>query len=272
MEVEPDGTLTTEVRDYVRPVMGGLQINFVRNGQVRDCTLGVNAYYSNTYVGVPVGTSGFFTASHCSVSQGATDGTVWSQGGVRIGYEMYDPPFFTQAQYAGCPPLNNCRWSDVTFAAYDAGVNRQHGAIAQTLDKTTQWDNGTIQNALAGSRIIKTTWPTFTINQTTTPPVMGVYWDKVGRTTGWTSGPVARTCTDAYVSQDGFATWNRLCQEYVSFFSQGGDSGGSVFVPTGQTTAAFAGIVWFWSGRFTYVSSIDRIRDDFGYGIHYSSY
>lgn len=187
-----------------------------------------------------------------------TDGTVYSQGGSQIGQEAYDPGFFTSAQNSLCPANHQCRWSDVAFVAYDAGVNRQQGALAQTLYRGTGGSSGSLD--------IGTVYPTFTLYSTATP-VSGSYLDKVGRTTGWTSGPVGQTCMDQTVI---FTTTRILCQDEVEVDALPGDSGSPVFQWTGQTTGAFAGIVWYRTGLGSYLfSHIDRIEEDMGNGVTY---
>jgi hypothetical protein len=252
VEVVPEASLVTTLQQYYRPLVGGLQIDF--NSSY--CSLGVNVWYSNLAVGVPVGTPGFFTASHCSSTYGGTDGTVYSQGGTRIGYEMYDPPFFTNAQNTRCVTGWNCRWADVTFVAYDAGVNRLQGYLAQT-----QWAGSGVWNAgdmnITGHRQINGgSWP-----------IVGDYIDKVGRTTGWTSGQVSRTCFDVYIA----GGWGFLCQDQVEAYADGGDSGSPAFKWNGQNTGAFAGIVWAKTGTGAFIfSNQDRISSDMGYGITYT--
>lgn len=246
----------TSITGFVRPLVGGLAIS---HGGL-PCTLGVNVYYTNLAVGIPVGTPGFFTASHCSSTQGTTDGTVFTQGGSGIGYEAWDPPFFTNAQNTACRTGFRCRWSDVTFAANYSGVSRHQGALAQTLYRSFGTQN-------SGSLDINPSNPEFTVAGGTYP-VQGMYLDKVGMATGWTSGSVDRTCADIYISDDYTGI---LCQDVVVAKVSGGDSGSPVFRWTGSTTAAFAGILWgydFQTGGF-YFSNTDRIQADMGTGITY---
>jgi hypothetical protein len=259
VDVAPAGNLITTLQQYYRPLMGGLEIGFTSaSGIPSQCTLGVNVWYTNYAQGIPVGTRGFYTASHCSTTYGGTDGTVFSQGGVQIGHEAWDPPFFTNAQNTLCPANMFCRWSDVAFAAYDAGVNRLQGAVAYTYYRGFGLGQ-------TGSLDIHPNQPSRTLTQTTTP-VVGTYLDKVGRTTGWTTGAVLATCIDRTVTP----TVRILCQDQVSAEAQGGDSGSPVFRWTGQTTGAFAGIVWYRNQDGTYLfSNLDRIQADMGNGVTY---
>jgi hypothetical protein len=207
---------------------------------------------------VPVGTGGFFTASHCSTTNGVTDGAVETQGGSRIGYELYDPPYFDNTQNANCPANRHCRWSDVSFYAYDSGVSWQLGKIMRTTSYGLGLNN-------AGSTTIDATNPRFTLIGGTSFGV-GTYLDKVGRTTGWTEGAVSATCVDVL---QGIADHLILCQDQVDAYAAGGDSGSPMFQWTYSGNNAYVeGIVW---GRTTngglYFSNTSRISSDFGIGI-----
>jgi hypothetical protein len=253
VDVVPPITPVVTLRDYVRPTEGGLHIDW----STLYCSLGINVWYSNPNVGVPVGTAGFFTASHCSTTQGSTDGTVYSQGGLRIAAERWDPPFLSNAQNSRCPLNRRCRWSDATFAAYDAGVSWQLGAIARTLS----YGLGLGQ---PGSIDINSSSPKFTINGGVFTPTMGSYLDKMGRTTGWTAGAVSQTCTDYAQSPDIVI----MCQDRVDAFADGGDSGSPVFQWNGGLTVAVAGIVWGKTGTGGFIfSNTQVIQSDFGVGI-----
>ncbi|HEV7586493.1 MAG TPA: alpha-lytic protease prodomain-containing protein [Longimicrobium sp.] len=258
VQVESPIQLLSTVRDYTRPTVGGLQID--NSG----CTLGLNVWYSNAAMNVPVGTAGFFTASHCSAVNGVTEGSVETQGGVQIGHELYDPAYFDHAAYAGCPTTNHCRWSDASFYAYDAGVSWQLGAVARTLFRGI----GLFQS---GSIDVDPTNPRFTLVAGASP-VVGTYLSKVGRTTGWTEGPVAQTCADVLQR---VADHLILCQDRVDAYASGGDSGSPMFQWTySGSTAYVAGIVWARTLTPTdqpagglWFSSTARISNDFGIGI-----
>lgn len=254
VEIGPAASLIATLRDYVRPLVGGLEIGL----SAGVCTLGVNVWYTNWAQGIGVGTPGFYTCSHCSSTYGGTDGTVFSQGGVRIGYERWDPPFFTNAANTRCPVGWNCRWSDVAFAQYDAGVNRHQGYIAHTyFAGSGVWNAGSID--------IVPNQPERALTQTSMP-VVGNYMEKVGRTTGRTSGQISRTCADYFIGGVGM-----LCQDQVEAYADNGDSGSPVYTWTGQTTGAFVGIVWAKTGTGAFIfSNIDRIQADMGNGVTYT--
>ncbi len=259
--VEPPVTPVVSLRNHVRPLVGGLQIDW-RDAQGHNtfCTLGVNLWYTNTARNIPTGTPGFFTASHCSATQGNTDNTVYSQGGTRIGFERWDAPFINSTRDTRCPPNTNCRYADVTFVQYDAGVDRYQGGLAQTLFRG--FDRN--QN---GSIDLNPDAPTFRIIGNTSPAV-GSYLNKVGRTSGWTSGQVSRTCAD--YTFNGIVT---LCQDQVEADADGGDSGSPVFTFVNDSDARFAGIVWAQTSEGGFIfSNRSRIQAHLGGGMTYPWY
>jgi hypothetical protein len=212
-ETDPILPMAT-LRDQVRPVVAGLQINF---GNFV-CSVGFNATSG--------GTPSFVTASHCTNKQGGTEGTQYfqalaSQANSFIGTEVDDPVYFRNRN--GCPKGRRCRFSDASRAAYAAGVSNSFG-IAQT------------SGANNGSLTI-----TGTFSVTSTGDVTSGTVNKIGRTTGWTSGPITATCVNTGVSGTNIV---QLCQTFVSAGVGGGDSGSDVFAVTGANTARLVGILW----------------------------
>src|SRR5262245_9217862 len=127
------------LRDQVRPVVAGLQINF---GNFV-CSIGFNATSG--------GQASFVTASHCTNRQGGVEGTQYFQPlasvpGSLIGTEVDDPRY--ARNIAGCPKGRKCRLSDASRAAYASGVGFTLGGIAQT----TGANNGSI--TIAGTLAI----------------------------------------------------------------------------------------------------------------------
>jgi hypothetical protein len=212
-ETEPIRFAAT-LRERVRPVVGGLQINFP--GFL--CTLGFNAVRS--------GQSSFITNSHCTNTQGGTEGTPYWQpletvDPARIGTEVDDPVYFRRRN--GCPNGRRCRFSDASRAAYASGIQSTLGSLA----KTTGPNNGSI--TITGS---------FNIVGEGSAAV-GQTVNKVGRTTGWTQGLVTNTCVHTGVSGSNIV---QLCQTFVSAGVGGGDSGSPVFRGTEGVT--LVGILW----------------------------
>ncbi len=233
-ETEPI-TFAATLRQRVRPVVGGLQINVP--GFL--CTLGFNAVRS--------GQNSFITNSHCTNTQGGTEGTPYWQpletvDPVRIGTEVADPVYFRRN---GCPKGRRCRFSDASRAAYAPNIQFTLGSLA----KTTGPNNGSI--TINGS---------FTITQEGSA-VVGQTVNKVGRTTGWTQGLVTNTCVNTGVSGSNIV---QLCQTFVSAGVGGGDSGSPVF--RGTSSVTLVGILWGGNSsgtQFVY-SPIGNIEQELG--------
>jgi hypothetical protein len=212
----------------VRPVAGALQITWQTSPTtVGVCTLGYNACDAANRVG-------FITNSHCSLVQGGVPvATVYNQHlpALRIGVEQNDPAY----PLCPSPPFpagNRCRFSDSLFATYDAGIARAAATVYRT----------TFRAAAAGSLTIDPVNPAFTVTALAVAALpVGTEVNKIGRTTGWTFGPVSATCVDVQVG----TTWQR-CQEVVVAGVGGGDSGSPVFTwpsqAVGNITAA--GLLW----------------------------
>jgi hypothetical protein len=212
-EVEPIAFMAT-LRDQVRPVVAGLQINF---GNFL-CSIGFNATSG--------GQASFVTASHCTNTQGGTEGTQYfqslaSQANSFIGTEVDDPTYFRNRN--GCPRGRRCRFSDASRAAYAAGVSHTFG-IAQTSGP----NNGSI--TITGTLTV-TGKGVASVGQTV---------NKIGRTTGWTQGTVTNTCVNTGVSGSNIV---QLCQTFVNAGVGGGDSGSDVFALSGGR-ATLLGVLW----------------------------
>lgn len=224
-EVEPVTPAAT-LRDRVRPVVGGLQINFP--GFL--CTLGFNA--------VRGGQRSFITNSHCTNVQGGTEATPYWQptstaAPAVIATEVSDPAY---TRGGGCPNGRRCRRSDAARAAYAGGTASTLGTIA----RTTGANNGSV--TISGSFRI-TGEGGAAVGQTV---------HKVGRTTGWTRGRVTSTCVHVNVSGSNVT---QLCQTVVSAGVGSGDSGSPVFRRQGGSNVMLVGILWGSSGSSTFVFS-----------------
>jgi hypothetical protein len=235
-EVEPV-THAATLRGRVRPVRGGLQINFP--GFL--CTLGFNA--------IRGGQRSFITNSHCTTEQGGTEGTPYWQptqnaAPAQIGTEVADPGY---TQGNGCPAQRRCRRSDAARARYANGTTSVLGSI----HRTTGPNNGSL--TISGN---------FTITAEGNP-VVGQTANKVGRTTGWTRGAITNTCVNVNVSGTNIT---QLCQTIVSAGVGGGDSGSPVFrQPNSGNNVTLLGILWGGSGSSTYVfSPISNIESELG--------
>ncbi|MGQ0537456.1 MAG: hypothetical protein ACT4R6_00795, partial [Gemmatimonadaceae bacterium] len=229
----PFRTLAT-LRDRVRPLMGGLQINFFATPPgvapvTLLCTLGFNV---ERY-----GVRGFITNSHCSnVEGGEETPTDYYQNRQRngaadfIGRELDDPHWTSQLNL-DCPPPFACRYSDAALAAYDPAATVSFGRIARPDEITTSLAD--TLHTIAGE---------FTIKGEQADPVQGEAANKVGRTTGWTTGTTTGTCVDVLALG---TTHIRLCQAIVNGIVDGGDSGSNVFRRKGGgSNVLLLGVLW----------------------------
>jgi hypothetical protein len=213
--------LAATLRNRVRPVRGGLQINFLQF----ICTLGFNAQRN--------GVNSFITNSHCTETQGGNQGTRYfqplSSTTNRIGTEAADPGYFAGGV---CPVKRRCRYSDAARATYQSGVSFNLARIART----------TSRGALLGSITISTSNPFFTITAERANPVAGSQANKIGRTTGWTFGQISNTCVNVNVSG---TIITQLCQSLVNAGVGAGDSGSPVFSwPGTGGNVTLLGILW----------------------------
>lgn len=230
--------LEASLRDRHRPVVGGLQIQFLSGTSTFNCTLGFNA--------VGAGVRGYVTNSHCTALQGGVQNTVHHQAlravaADRIGVEIRDPFYFTGGV---CPAGRRCRFSDSSFGRYDSGVASSQGRIARPNLGSFAW------NGISGFRIVGET----------PYPVVGELLTKVGRTTGRTQGNVTATCQNFNVSGTNITL---LCQDRASYASAPGDSGSPIVRITNSPAAndvSLYGIHWGSGGVFSAIGSFNIQR------------
>jgi hypothetical protein len=251
---EPVVPLLT-LRERVQPFGGGLQLVFPNPmpGFVSLCTLGFNIQRAE-----PGSSENYFvTNSHCTLNRGTVESTPYYQQRVAvldpeqlIGIEVEDPPFlapqlcpYTAAGYV-------CRYSDAAVARYETTRTPvRFGSIYRTASFGT--------GGAAGSLEITGDPDFFAISDERPFPLGGELLDKVGRTTGWTRGPVAATCVDVGVSGTNIAM---LCQDFVQAGVAGGDSGSPVFQQVGDKYATLYGILWGGAGSLYVFSAMENIR------------
>ncbi|MEP6858215.1 MAG: hypothetical protein ABI994_07500 [Gemmatimonadales bacterium] len=237
----------TTLADYSGAKKGGIRIT---NSIFRECSLGFNLYFTagGTY-------RGFITASHCTETQGGTEGTYFYQptlsGPNQIGIELVDPQF----TYTGvdCPQYSVCRYSDAALVSYDLGPVWAGATIARTES----------YGRTVGSVNISTTNPQFTVTGVDFP-VVGTSVDKIGFTTGWTWGTVQADCVDLHPGGTP-SNYMLLCQYEADLGLDQGDSGGPVFVWGGQSTVNLAGILWGGGGTLAAFSGYSDARYELGY-------
>lgn len=241
--IEPVATL----RELQNPVAGGLQIWwFEPPSTAWICTLGFNVIVD--------GAPHFFTNSHCTEERSVVDGTEIRQDRLVlpsriVGIEVADPPFFS-CQYPGY----RCRWSDAALIEYLPGIDAELGMIYRTTAVGTTGP-GSIQ--------IDPTGHGFLIIDDAAFPLVGEVLDKVGRTTGWTRGPVVATCVDTGVAGE-HPRVVMLCQDFVQAAVGGGDSGSPVFAQNGMNRpVTLYGILWGSGGSVFVFSALENIRAEF---------
>lgn len=199
---------------------GGLGID--RGGSGELCTLGFNArlaFDAQQY---------FVTNAHCTETTGALDGSYFYQPTEAvfsnyIGREVLDPAF--TSSLGNCPDGYVCRYSDAALVLYDGYKAPSFGTIARTLDR--------------GSLTIDDANPRFTIDSTG-QLYGGERVEKMGATTGWTTGVINGTCLKTAVEAGKIL----LCQYAADMTSSGGDSGAPVFSWGFGNTVALQGVMW----------------------------
>jgi hypothetical protein len=226
------------LRNFRRPLRGGLQINF---GNFL-CTLG--------FIAVRNGVNGYVTNSHCTTTQGGVQNTVEHQpiaSGTtnRVGIEIADPTYFSGS---GCPAGRVCRRSDSSFiqVPHPSGpaVAIARGTIARPAVNSFTWNGVDIFNITSEGSA-----------------VAGQAVTKVGRTTGRTAGTVTQTCVNTNVSG---TTITQLCQTFANYGNAGGDSGSPVFRITSLPSVILVGINWGGNGTTSVFSPITNIQQELG--------
>lgn len=228
------------LRDRVRPTRAGTQTRTTYSGAPDNfyCTQGPNVWYNSK--------RHFVMNSHCTqevdtYGWGGYIGAVIHQPNIgpwydrnrhRIGTEVSDPAFYHDGYW--CDPnqaSRGCRWSDAALVESTTS-DWDFAGIARTVNRIflPSW---------SGSLDINGTFPRIGLNDT--------YWagdqlDKVGRTTGWTSGTVESTCRTVYLASNQ-GTYGFICSGVVQAGGGTGDSGSPVFQYT-SSSAHLAGIMF----------------------------
>ena len=208
--------------------VAGMQVHFSQYV----CSVGANVDHA--------GGRGFIINSHCTTTQGGTEGTLYYQPSktafpTAIATEVDDPLY--SKTLPGCSRGKKCRYSDAARAVYAGDYPSSRGTIAKTTALTPNTGNLTVDEA--GSYTITAQDNNGALN------VVGTVVNKVGRTTGWTRGSITRTCVNTAVSG---STVMQLCQSFVSdpaggTVVSGGDSGSGVWVDTGAGVT-LVGLLW----------------------------
>lgn len=227
------------LRDRFRPTQAGTQIHFSRYV----CTMGFNVDHG--------GGRSFITNSHCTEKQGGVEGTTYAQPSrtvdpTVIATEVDDPQY---VKGGACPKGKKCRHSDASRALYSADVASNRGDIL----KTTGANNGSLT---VGGLFSVTSQ-----DNTTKNFAIGTVLNKVGRTTGWSQGPVSRTCVNTNVLG---STVHQFCQTFVDAAVDGGDSGSPVFAVSSGDNVQLVGILWGGGTDYFVMSPLASIQQELG--------
>lgn len=241
-------TANGSLHDCFRPVPAGVQVEVAPNGGVGffgGCTLG--AAVARTVSGTTA--LGFLTNSHCVPPEGVQNSD-WSYQATYNFPELHavefvDPPFTPCGSY-------QCRQSDSAFLHhYSGGVQR--GTIVQTLA-----NNGTTASCgpstYGAACIVNSVHPRFYVNGSRSL-VMNMQVEKVGRTTGWTTGVVTSVCTDIVDSRG--RKW--ICNAQSTLDTYFGDSGSPVFYWwwfNNVDTVELLGLFWGGDGSFSPMANV----------------
>lgn len=252
------GTVAT-VRDTFAAVPGGVRImaHEPETGHVLACSTAFNLGDSSD-----PGVRWFATAAHCTGIMGhvnATQPTLFWQPEDNpnnfpdttylIGHEEYDAPWragvsdFSYYWGAGsqCPAGLLCKAAEIAWVRYKPGAQTwDFGGIARPASKVPGTLDPTAWDAYGPYIGLDPAHSTFRIAYVDRFAVQGETIDKVGASSGWSSGTVTKACFDVY--------WNSnllLCsQEVTGAHVAGGDSGGAVFRNHGDGTVDLLGVLW----------------------------
>jgi hypothetical protein len=200
------------------------------------------------------GFSYFLTNSHCTNVQGGVENTPFYQPVVNssylIGVEVSDPEYF---EGGNCPAGRRCRFSDAALIRYQQSQWETFGTIARPV-----WA-GQFTGSIHFYEHF-TIYAFYSPYNYLTAPLVGQNLSKVGRTTGWTVGPVANTCVDVNVDSSDVTLF---CQVVVNAGGGFGDSGSPVFA-NGGSIADLYGMLWGVGANVFAFSTLPSIHSELG--------
>lgn len=229
----------THLQGYCRPLMGGFQIVFARDGGSPNhfCTLGFTALVGDQVA--------FVTNAHCSDDEWNFDATLFYQpiAAHLIGQEAADPNGWS------CETSFKCRYSDASLV---------HARVAT--------DVGYIGRPSAiGSLTVSSTKPRFTVGSSGNAYVGETVYT-IGHVSGLQRGTVDKTCTSFKKTAE--LRWHKvLCSDVTDLNAGEGDSGGPMFLWGGSSDVVTLVGVLFARNSFydhTFFSPMSGIREDLG--------
>ncbi|HEV2735976.1 MAG TPA: hypothetical protein VGV85_14110 [Longimicrobiaceae bacterium] len=269
----------TYLYSKVRPLRGGLKVEYEGPAGYNDripCTLGLPVRY--------YGTPMFIVNSHCTRRRAKVDldrfyqPTLYTESDY-VGSENADPVWslngFASVTIDGssyaCNDDNDgtstsgmyCRRSDAALVEAYGGLSEgsiDFGYIARTTNREEALGYSGSKEILSFSNRLKVTSEDGDADR-------NEILDKIGSSTGWTSGAVGNDCVDVrWPKSDPYSTdpsnTALRCQTFVAATAYKGDSGAPVFKWNGDGTVVLYGILWAWQAEGFFFSSIDLIRLD----------
>lgn len=224
--------LVASLDDHYRPPIGPLMITANDTATVKNtqaCTLGAPVLPG------PDSTAGMLTASHCD-HQGTCEGT--SSSTVAAQPRLYDDggsvlvDSIIATEHSDPNETFGACTADVAFYDWVPGISHDHAVIAAGGDPDAGRDDSN------GDGVVPWDSTTIMFSLDEFEPIENDPVEKIGQTTGWTTGSVNDTC----VNKEGVSCAHEVAGDAASmaFF---GDSGAPVFMDDGGVRA-FAGILF----------------------------
>jgi hypothetical protein len=249
----------TRLVERMRPLRAGSGIG--PGDQVARCSVGAIASWGSDDV--------LLTAGHCTERDWGLDPSqLFLTQPYPVPATAFGPELFDRAGVVcGILNLDNCRMADVSaysLAQLDVAAGETHayeiGRIARPVEYVLP------QEQRPGSIHIDAVKPFFVVAGATETLLRNTVVSRVGVRTGWQIGVVIATCVDHAITK---GAWYNLdierkfvCQSESSYFSDKGDSGGSVFEWISQDTVLFTGVHWGYKNGRSIFSSIQQLRGE----------
>lgn len=237
IEVAPSVQLASHsLAGRVRSVVGGVR-TFFGPGALDYCTLGFNG----TYNGVAI----FATNGHCTTNMAAAWGVAgdggsfyqidWNYQPDFLGNETYEETWKDQSIYPSCPTGRRCKYTDIAMGRYrtDGGIAWGQFWLARPTTR--------VQFPGAEGNLTIDDGQLLLVTDEYLAPVINQEVDKIGSRTGWTFGPVTRTCFNQDFDGYPVGPVTFLCSYEANGGVNGGDSGSAVFLWGGGSNVTLTG-------------------------------
>lgn len=257
-----------EVEHCFEPLTAGIQEHSSLNGgSGQDTGPGtVTAVAPRYNPGLGSYQSGFVTCGHCvppimSMTSGWTYQPGYPSGNdpaQQVGVEFVDPPGWS------CGSLT-CRNSDSVWEVNTRAT--EQGTIVRTLFPNTSTSPPSVLSACdhgAGQCYMSFSTPRF-YSKGSAAPIQGMQTEKVGRTTGWSTGIVTSTCSD--ITDD--LGHKYVCNGMATNWVEAGDSGSPLFYwwwsyGSNISTVEQIGLIWGSGTQNTLFSPWSSVAADLG--------